>query len=716
MTSAKVSHVGAMAAVLLAAGTALRSAAQTESLPVESPVIPPAASGTTEPAIKARLELHIPSLSRLIAEFRRSHAGVFAEHLGRTLHEVGSLSPEGIDVERAAGLLELIKSWPDTSVNALTYAPDTEGRARWAIRCDWPLNDLRARVSALLHADAAGKLLEGAQLTARPAGGYELTLHDVPMAYLLSAGELRSCVASHADLDLPETVFAGPADADEPPLLACRLNLAGTETDSGAMWWSSIRAVTSVDYTGRVAADGDWAEEVQVHWPPLVGIGGKALLDKVKQTFFVPDVALGALTVSTMAARGMLDPLVGFGPQMIPDETGGMTMINDAASAPIGQHAGAEVCVSLIPGTGFIPIPDFVVQSRVKRPEKFVEDVREAARKLNEQYRRRGQKAPWHEAAIGQRCVFWSDGGGGYRGAMMPATLRAVIFTTRESDAAGKERDLLVIGWTSTSPQRFAQRWLELPRHEKRRFLPATDGTYGQAWLNWKNLYAMVHPYVNLAISAVVPDTLLPRTKEIAEKLTEASFTLKVRYTGLSVAHRGPLPAGALLVPVLTAMSLEPDESGGSDIARERLACQRLQVLYHHCKLFKKDTGRWPATLAELDGYVDFSGHPELLRLNLSPKRQWTQWFESIKQPEPKKNEAADDDAVVVLDEKLYVIEWRPDRWTLGYAAGTLDHLEKLYVDQDGRIHRVEKTSAADTKSTEAREPAASTSGTTSQE
>jgi hypothetical protein len=299
---------------------------------------------------------------------------------------------------------------------------------------------------------------------------------------------------------------------------------------------------------------------------------------------------------------------------------------------------------------------------------------------------------------------------------MMPATLRAVIFTTRESDAAGKERDLLVIGWTSTSPQRFAQRWLELPRHEKRRFLPATDGTYGQAWLNWKNLYAMVHPYVNLAISAVVPDTLLPRTKEIAEKLTEASFTLKVRYTGLSVAHRGPLPAGALLVPVLTAMSLEPDESGGSDIARERLACQRLQVLYHHCKLFKKDTGRWPATLAELDGYVDFSGHPELLRLNLSPKRQWTQWFESIKQPEPKKNEAADDDAVVVLDEKLYVIEWRPDRWTLGYAAGTLDHLEKLYVDQDGRIHRVEKTSAADTKSTEAREPAASTSGTTSQE
>jgi hypothetical protein len=37
------------------------------------------------------------------------------------------------------------------------------------------------------------------------------------------------------------------------------------------------------------------------------------------------------------------------------------------------------------------------------------------------------------------------------------------------------------------------------------------------------------------------------------------------------------------------------------------------------------------------------------------------------------------------------VIDWGKEAWRLGLAPGTLEHLEKLYIDQDGKIHRVER-------------------------
>ncbi|HEY3245535.1 MAG TPA: hypothetical protein VGM03_19505 [Phycisphaerae bacterium] len=690
------------------------AAAQSERERIFAPLTASAESTAAEPAVKPRLELHVGSVSRLISEFGRSHAGVFAEQLGRTFQEVSSLSSEGLAVESAAGLFEIVQTWPDTSIDFLTFSPDSRGRSRWAVRLDWPVSGLQTRMAALLRAEAAGKLFKGARLTARAAGGHELTIGDATIAYLLPAGDARSCLTSHPDLNLPATVFVG-TEGDEPALLGCRLNFAGTEINSGALF-SSFHFVTSIDYTARVGGAGDWIEEVQVQWPPLSGLGAKALLDKVKQTFFVPDEAFGALAISTPAIGGMLDGLAGLGPQMVPDESGGFAMVAAEAGGVIARHAGADVCVSLIPGTGFIPMPDIAIQTRVKQPEKFLNEVREAARKINEEFRHRDQSPPWHEATIKERCVFWNEGSSGYGGGMMPVSFRPVVFTAREVDASGKDRDLLVLAWTSTSPQRFVTRWLELPRGDKRRFLPSAEGTYGQAWLNWKTLYAWVHPYLNLALSAFVRDALLPRTREIAGNLTDGDLTLKVRYTGLNVAHRGPIPVGALLVPALAAIALDAGDAGGSDIARERVACQRLEVLYHHCQLFKRDTGRWPATLAELDGYVDFSGHPELLHLTLSPKRQWAQWLEGIQKRAEKKTEESEDESPVVLDEKLYVIEWRPERWTLGYAPGTLDHLEKLYIDQDGQIHRVEKTPAEQAKTSGAGHDSASTSGTSSQE
>ena len=47
-----------------------------------------------------------------------------------------------------------------------------------------------------------------------------------------------------------------------------------------------------------------------------------------------------------------------------------------------------------------------------------------------------------------------TDGANRYPGMMMPMVLRPVLFTTTDTDAKGKERDYLVVGWTSTSPER----------------------------------------------------------------------------------------------------------------------------------------------------------------------------------------------------------------------------------------------------------------------
>ena len=53
------------------------------------------------------------------------------------------------------------------------------------------------------------------------------------------------------------------------------------------------------------------------------------------------------------------------------------------------------------------------------------------------------------------------------------------------------------------------------------------------------------------------------------------------------------------------------------------------------------------------------------------------------------------------IDDKLYRIEWGRDSWRLGLVPNTLEHLEKLYIDEAGELHRVEKV----TKSEEVKTP-----------
>ena len=231
-----------------------------------------------------------------------------------------------------------------------------------------------------------------------------------------------------------------------------------------------------------------------------------------------------------------------------------------------------------------------------------------------------------------------------------------------------------MVALTSTSPSRLAARWLDLPRSGKARRLPSVRKANGQLWINWDVAFRTISPYVNAGWGAVTGRPLLSLSRDVAAQLADALVTAKAGYAGLSLEHQGPVPVGALLVPTLVGMALEPDERGGSDVARERLACQRLKVLHHHAKLFRADIGRWPAELSELEGYVDFAGNPRLLMLEVSTKRRWSEWFNRLSggdRDKEQKDELNDSPAAEVKT-KHFVIEWAKDSWRLGVTPGAL--------------------------------------------
>ena len=208
-------------------------------------------------------------------------------------------------------------------------------------------------------------------------------------------------------------------------------------------------------------------------------------------------------------------------------------------------------------------------------------------------------------------------------------------------------------------------------------------------WFNWDEAYSLLLPYANVSLSAVSGDLLLPSVADMADRLTDASLDAKIRYSGLSVSHQGPIPAGVLVVPVLFGIATSVDYSG-SDLARERSACRNLKVLYHHAKLFRQDMGRWPAELAELDGYIDFAGHPYLLRLELSAKKRRGDWMDGLfgddeeDESEDEDFDEEEDDTLVGLDEDLFVISWGRESWSLGIVPGSF-RAPGSFVHRPGR-------------------------------
>ena len=645
----------------------------------------------SEPDLKPRFRMHVASIHQLVGELLRSHSGTLVREVAGIMLDSLSRSAEGLDHEETLAVIDTIRAWPDSSAELFTFAPDIQGRSRWALRLDWPVTDLRSRLQTLLESETARDMLSGVRLRVSDEVA-ELRLRSTTLGYVLPADGGRSMFSTHADLSLPahkpKKDAAAKDDADSKPLLTARLALAGTEKDSGATAFSSFSVITAIEYTGRVNADGAWREKLDILWPPISGMGLKAFFGKVKQTFFVPETAFGAVALNAGALPGILDQMAGFGAQVEVDSAGKISVAGEAMVGPLTAHGHSELGVVVLPGTGFLPAPDFVIQSRIKKKDSAVADVRKAIDALNKTAREREAREEWREIEVGDRPVFWRDSAANARG-LLPFAMKSVVFTTSERDAKGAEKDFLIMAWTTTSPEVLVRRWLAFPRTAGARYVPATAKTSGEVWVNWKDVYRLVHPYVDLMLNVGASGALLPHADRVSTHLTPGRLTAQVKYAGLNVSHEGPLPVGVLALPLMFGISLEPDTSGTSDLAREQFAVQRLQVLYHHAKLFRKDLQRWPAELQELDGYVDFAAHPELLELQLSAGKEWSEWFESFSEEEKKDEEEEDDEIDADFNDDLYVIDWKKDRWSLGYAPDTFEHLQRLAIDQDGVIQRV---------------------------
>ena len=661
------------------------------------PVAPAPATSAPAPApapeLQPRFELHLPSFQHLIHETRRSNAGFLLQTVSNVLLEAGRRASKDVDVDEAIQMFRHAEGWPDTAIDVALYAPSRDGRPRWAARIQWPAKDLRDRVAAVLESESAQILLKDVTITSGPGEGYTIALPDSTLAYMLPAGESTSLLTTFDDVEFPDPAFIGTAATHEDgtPLLVCRMNLAQTERDSGATFFSSISFVTDVVYAGRVDETGAWIETVHVNWPPITGLGAKSVFDRVRQTFFVPDEAFGSVVANSLLSSGILQ------------QTAGVSGESPFEPGPVAEGVRSEVCITVLPGTGFFPVPDMVYQARLRSSaESFLKSVREAIQQENRRFRDREEKPPWHEETVDGRVFFWKDPRRGLGGGMA-FTMRTVLFLTKEIDAGGRERDILVIGSTSTSPDGLVRRWVNFPRHQARRFLPAESGTRGQAWVNWRQVYRHVTPYLNFAISEVSRSDLLPNTDDVSASLTDGMITAQMQYAGMAVRHEGPVPAGILVVPAL-AVASTMEGSGRSDLARERNAARKLKVLHHHARLFRNDVGRWPAEVRELDGYVDFAGNPHLLRVEQSSKQAWRAFGRNLfgfGAPDEPDDAEDDDDVFSDIDDSIYVIEWGRESWRLGFAPGTFEHLDKLFIDENGEIHRVEKSADAATSQPE---------------
>lgn len=640
-------------------------------------------TGTLQP----RVELAVPSIRHLWNELHRSQAGPLVSYARRMVALRLEDVEEGALATDFESLLGDVESWPDTSIYAAEYASDLDGRARWAIRLDWSLETITARLGKLLAHSAAEELLQGIKLR-KESEGLAITLRDVPIAYMTAGASEQTVIRSHPGLVLGK----GPTEAltwPEPgkAVLACRVAFKGTEADSGSTFFSSLSVVTGVNYTGFVDDTGKWQERINVEWPPISGMVAKSVLGRVKQTFFVPRNALASAVVDTPMLPTMVEQMAGFGPQFIMEDAGEMGMVGNTEPGAIATLGRSTACITLLPGTGFIPMPDIIIQSRVKKPDEMMSQLQEASQEINRLYEQREQAPPWKQFELGDGIALYKDDRTASGGAMLPVSFRPVIFTAKEKDGRGKERDLLVVALTSTTPKQIAERWLAYSRTRDFHHMPQRKKTNGQLWVNTKSMYRWLAPYVSVPVSLAAGSGVMPSLAEFP-LFEDAYMSLKASYSGIALTNEGPLPIGVWAVPACVALSMDQDNA--TDLARERLARERLRVFFHHAELFHKDIGRWPAELRELDGYIDFAGHPELLRLPVSSQKSVQRWFEDIFDvTEPEYSDITDYETPI--GEDVFTIDYRDATWHLAVVPDTFEHLESLYIDQDGVIHRSEK-------------------------
>ncbi len=631
-----------------------------------------------------QVEVYVPSVARLAEEIQRSRTGKLYHAMAAMVPAPVDETGEGIDPQAIITLLKKTTAWPDTSVAIFTYTQDRDGRPRWMIRLDWPLDELRERVDEILKDDAAKKILKDMTLKRNDDGSYQIELPDTIIAILrkIDGGSL---IASTKDLQPPEKAFGQKPKGDKSAakkssLLYCLLNLeAGSEDERGNSLFSQIAGVSDIRYAASVGEDGLWKERFNIRWNPLLGMALKAVFKKASESFKCPKEAFATAVFHFGMAEGLADSIAGLPPQTI------------------GSRADGEAAFSALPGTGFLPIPDLFYQFHARGKDKIIDAIREAMREDAKKRKEDDRPIAWHEDKIGARPIFWRDPSADRPGGLSLATFRTVVFF--EKNVGEEDGDQLIVAQTSTRADDAVHRWDELCATSSLRTpMPNSDNAHWQAVIHWRSIYSLFSPYLTLAAGLSEEGGAAPSVEELGDALADSTIDIRIQYAGLDARHKGPVPIGAAYVPGITAASLSETADPDSEAQREQTACRNLRVLYHHSKLFKKDYDRWPANVAELDGYVDFASHANLL--SLSPRdggflRGFVSIFTAGK---PRKVKVDPDDEEDAIDDSLYEIDWSPSDWKLKYRADEFADYATIYIDTEGEIHRVPKTSSTEEK------------------
>lgn len=664
----------AVIGIALAAGSTVSAG----TIPNDPPASKPAEPRPTADLGTPRLELHIPSFADLASAARVSKTADLYRALSGLFPKMENETDEGFDPAAVTALLSRMAGWPDTAVTLAAYSLDRDGRPRWALRVNWPASDLAARIEDILSDESARQLLKNIELNKHGAI-WRLELPDLVLAELSAAGE-GAVLSSDSSVVPPDKVFGMQEAADarardrEVPVLFCNLNLdAGSADEKSRSMFGSIAGLTSLQYWITPRDDGRWREDFAATWSPLLGAALKAVFQKAKKQY---DCPRGALLAGVINLGAMTETM--------PDSLTGLP------AGTLSPHLRGDLVFSVAPGTGFLPFPDVFFQFRSASGHFIYDDVRAHIKKDNEKRSDEDERPAWHEIEVDGRPVFWLDPTADVRGMMIsPATYRTVLFV-EERDEGDAKVSHLIIAQTSGWAEEAVQRWKELTARGKTVKIPSSKKIHWQARIHWKELYALAQPYLGMAAAFVSGSSMPPEASELGEILSDAVIDLNIGLGGVRARHQGPVPLGMIYVPAVTAMSFATTADATSEASREQSAARHLRVLHHHARLFRKDFGRWPANVAELDGYVDFASHPDLLRLTEMEKTFGADIAAALFGGAKARTTASEDEAERAIDDTLYVIQWSAgDDWRLCIRDGEFKNHKTLCIDAGGNIHRV---------------------------
>lgn len=632
----------------------------------------PTTRGASGPA--PQVELYIPSTERLGREAARSHLAALYDALSGAVEFPSNESGQQFDFGAVCKIIREVRTWPDTSLSAAVFTQDKEGRPRWAIRTDWPLDELVRRLKAILELESSKKILANLQLRKREDGGVVLELPDTVLAVLRSNGD-GSIIASSDLVQIPEKLYGRKAagassEAETPQLVYCRVNLAAADDEGQSSLLSSFLGVRNLRYAAGLNAQGDWSERIAINWNPAIGLVIKSSVKRVKKLFDCPADAYLTAAIHLDMADGLADEIA------------------DLPSGTTAPLTHSEMAITVAPGSGFLPVPDVYYQFALKNEKKAIAAIRKF---IDEDREKRGEddlEPAWREIKSGERPVFWRDPSGDDGGGAAFANFRTVIFF-EPGNPDRKTEDRMIVAQTTSFPEDAVIQWRKLLRKQTIR-LPEGADAHWQARISWRRIYSQLEPYIGLATAFGEDTRPLPSAESLGDALSEATLNIRIETSGVRVTHVGPIPVGIFLVPTVFAEALGSRGNPSSEAERERLACRNLRVLQHHAKLFKKDYGRWPATVAELDGYVDFSEYPNLLWLP-DQQRGFVAGLVSAAIG-GRSYPQADKDKV---EDSLYEIEWTPADWQLRYREGEFRDYKTISIDADGEIHRVPKAGPA---------------------